>query len=225
MSRAGTTHRSKPIRGASVASIYLPGSRPRRQQLMQSTWLLLRCKVANAGDRHRRWYFLTAADRRVGFRRRARSSRRELGTVRQSDAVIGSSSPFLDGPASTWLVANRSAFALSDRYPVGPGHSLVVPRRSVSSWWERVDPAAWDPIGRWISKDFRRDDVPALFGLDYNPGNWRPATSHSPTTVSSSSPSIRRKVDRGRTTSIVSSHRRRSIGPPRPAPPRRQEGP
>lgn len=38
---------------------------------------------------------------------------------------------------------------------------------------ERVDPAAWDPIGRWVGQEFRRDAVPALLGLDYNPGNWQ----------------------------------------------------
>lgn len=38
---------------------------------------------------------------------------------------------------------------------------------------ERIDPAAWDPIGRWLGNDFRRDAVPALFDLKYNPGNWQ----------------------------------------------------
>ncbi|MGI8809290.1 MAG: DUF3427 domain-containing protein [Acidimicrobiales bacterium] len=38
---------------------------------------------------------------------------------------------------------------------------------------ERVDPANWDPLGRWIGQMFRRDAVPALLGLDYNPGNWQ----------------------------------------------------
>ena len=37
----------------------------------------------------------------------------------------------------------------------------------------KVDPAAWDPIGRWVGQDFRRDAVPALLGLGYNPGNWQ----------------------------------------------------
>lgn len=45
-------------------------------------------------------------------------------------------SPFLDAPTTSWVAANRSAFALEDRYPVSPGHSLVVPRRLISSWWE-----------------------------------------------------------------------------------------
>ena len=38
--------------------------------------------------------------------------------------------PFLD-PAR-WIVSNDLAAALRDRYPVSPGHTLIVPRRPVS---------------------------------------------------------------------------------------------
>ena len=51
-------------------------------------------------------------------------------------ADVAGGSPFLDAPPSSWLAANRSAFAVPDRHPVGPGHSLVVPRRLMSSWWD-----------------------------------------------------------------------------------------
>lgn len=50
--------------------------------------------------------------------------------------MVTGSSPFLDVPPSDWLRSNGSAFAISDRFPVNPGHSLVVPRRLISSWWE-----------------------------------------------------------------------------------------
>ena len=39
--------------------------------------------------------------------------------------------PFLD-PAR-WIVSNDLAAALRDRYPVSPGHTLIVPRRPVST--------------------------------------------------------------------------------------------
>src|SRR6266516_813554 len=45
-------------------------------------------------------------------------------------------SPFLAVPASEWLAANRSAFVIADRFPVSPGHALVVPRRVIATWWE-----------------------------------------------------------------------------------------
>ncbi|MPY94434.1 MAG: HIT domain-containing protein, partial [Acidimicrobiia bacterium] len=47
-----------------------------------------------------------------------------------------STSPFLEMPASEWVAANRSAFALADAYPVSEGHTLVVPRRLVTTWWD-----------------------------------------------------------------------------------------
>jgi superfamily II DNA or RNA helicase/diadenosine tetraphosphate (Ap4A) HIT family hydrolase len=48
-------------------------------------------------------------------------------------------SPFLAIPESQWLSANDSAFAIADRYPVSPGHALVVPRRAIATWWEATD--------------------------------------------------------------------------------------
>lgn len=38
---------------------------------------------------------------------------------------------------------------------------------------ERIDPALHLPMGKWLGQDFRRDAVPGLFGLSYNPGNWQ----------------------------------------------------
>jgi diadenosine tetraphosphate (Ap4A) HIT family hydrolase len=35
-------------------------------------------------------------------------------------------SPFWAIPASEWLASNRSAFAIADRYPVSPGHTLLL---------------------------------------------------------------------------------------------------
>ena len=48
-------------------------------------------------------------------------------------------SPFLAVPASEWLAANDHAFVIADRFPVSPGHALVVPRRAIATWWEATD--------------------------------------------------------------------------------------
>jgi hypothetical protein len=48
-------------------------------------------------------------------------------------------SPFLAFPASKWLASNDSAFVIADRFPVSPGHALVVPRRVIATWWEATD--------------------------------------------------------------------------------------
>ncbi|HAK95447.1 MAG TPA: hypothetical protein DCM87_10680 [Planctomycetes bacterium] len=47
-----------------------------------------------------------------------------------------SRSPFLDIPPERWLAGNELAFAISDRFPVSPGHALVIPRRLVATWFE-----------------------------------------------------------------------------------------
>jgi diadenosine tetraphosphate (Ap4A) HIT family hydrolase len=46
------------------------------------------------------------------------------------------SSPFLDIPESQWLISNAHAFAVWDRFPVSPGHLLVVTRRLVTTWFD-----------------------------------------------------------------------------------------
>jgi diadenosine tetraphosphate (Ap4A) HIT family hydrolase len=45
-------------------------------------------------------------------------------------------SPFLERAESDWIASNALAFAIEDRYPVSPGHVLVVPRRSIATWFE-----------------------------------------------------------------------------------------
>lgn len=47
-----------------------------------------------------------------------------------------SSSPFLALPSSSHVAQNALAFAVRDRYPVSPGHTLVVPWRLVPTWFE-----------------------------------------------------------------------------------------
>ncbi|MGE3779434.1 MAG: HIT domain-containing protein [Pirellulaceae bacterium] len=48
-------------------------------------------------------------------------------------------SPFLEIPESLWVVSNSHAFAIWDRFPVSPGHVLVVARRLVTTWFD-ADP-------------------------------------------------------------------------------------
>jgi diadenosine tetraphosphate (Ap4A) HIT family hydrolase len=48
----------------------------------------------------------------------------------------GGVSPFLSLPASEHIVANDLAFAIRDGFPVSPGHTLVVTRRRVATWFD-----------------------------------------------------------------------------------------
>jgi len=48
-------------------------------------------------------------------------------------------SVFLDVPATDWIASNDLAFAFFDRYPVSPGHTLIVTRRVVADWFAATD--------------------------------------------------------------------------------------
>ena len=45
-------------------------------------------------------------------------------------------SPFLERPEADWIAGNELAFAIEDRFPVSPGHALVVPHRVIATWFE-----------------------------------------------------------------------------------------
>jgi len=44
--------------------------------------------------------------------------------------------PFCTMPAARILMANELAFVARDAYPVSPGHTLVIPRRHVGSFFD-----------------------------------------------------------------------------------------
>ena len=66
------------------------------------------------------------------------------------------SSPFLKVPESEWVASNTLAFAIRDRYPVSPGHTLVIPRRPVATWFEATPEEQRalfelvDTVKRWL---------------------------------------------------------------------------
>ena len=47
-----------------------------------------------------------------------------------------SSSPFLEIPIEQWTASNALAFAVLDGFPVSPGHTLVITKRLVATWFE-----------------------------------------------------------------------------------------
>jgi superfamily II DNA or RNA helicase/diadenosine tetraphosphate (Ap4A) HIT family hydrolase len=81
-------------------------------------------------------------------------------------------SPFLAIPASEWLAANHSAFVIADRFPVSPGHVLVVSRRLIATWWEatsqeRADILALvDEVKRRLDAELRPDG----YNVGFNAG-------------------------------------------------------
>jgi diadenosine tetraphosphate (Ap4A) HIT family hydrolase len=49
------------------------------------------------------------------------------------------SSPFLERSSADHVAGNELAFAIRDAFPVSPGHTLIVPRRLVATWFEATD--------------------------------------------------------------------------------------
>jgi HIT domain len=45
-------------------------------------------------------------------------------------------SVFLGVDPGEWIGSNGLAFAIRDAFPVSRGHSLVIPRRVVATWWD-----------------------------------------------------------------------------------------
>ena len=43
---------------------------------------------------------------------------------------------FLDIPKANWIASNTLVFAFRDNFPVSPGHTLLVPKRIVKTWFE-----------------------------------------------------------------------------------------
>jgi diadenosine tetraphosphate (Ap4A) HIT family hydrolase len=61
------------------------------------------------------------------------------GTLHPSCATMArpmSDSPFHRIPESDWVARNSLAFAVRDANPASPGHTLVIPKRVVASWFE-----------------------------------------------------------------------------------------
>ena len=81
-------------------------------------------------------------------------------------------SPFLAIPASEVLAANRSAFVIADRFPVSPGHALVVPRRVIATWWEATDEERADMLALVdeVKRQLDAERRPDAYNVGFNAG-------------------------------------------------------
>lgn len=81
-------------------------------------------------------------------------------------------SPFLAIPATDWVASNELAFAIRDRFPASPGHTLVVPKRLIADW-DSATPAEREDILALVDvvkKDLRDEFHPDGFNLGINEG-------------------------------------------------------
>jgi superfamily II DNA or RNA helicase/diadenosine tetraphosphate (Ap4A) HIT family hydrolase/HKD family nuclease len=82
-----------------------------------------------------------------------------------ANAPGGFPSPFLAIPPDEWIAGNRSGFAVWDRYPVSPGHALVVSRRLIATWWEATSEERADLLALV-------EEVKQLVDVDHSPDGY-----------------------------------------------------
>jgi|GEM_PF-299125 len=82
-----------------------------------------------------------------------------------ADVSTPPTSPFLSIPPSAWVASNELAFAILDRFPVCPGHTLVVPRRLVTTYFEA---SAAEKVALWALVD----EVKIALDQQLHPGGY-----------------------------------------------------
>ncbi|MCB9731983.1 MAG: HIT family protein [Deltaproteobacteria bacterium] len=82
------------------------------------------------------------------------------------------SSPFLDRPASDRVAENHLAFALRDGFPVSEGHTLLIPKRLVATWFDatRDEHLALLDLADLVKADLDRTLAPDGYNLGVNVG-------------------------------------------------------
>ena len=79
---------------------------------------------------------------------------------------------FLEVPEGAWVAANELAFAFHDRYPVSPGHTLVVTRRVVPDWFAATseERSALLSLVDEVKRLLDRELVPDGYNVGFNAG-------------------------------------------------------
>lgn len=80
--------------------------------------------------------------------------------------------PFCALPSERIVLANLHGLVIRDGFPVSPGHTLVIPRRHISSFFE-LDAAERDALLALLEEAKRRLDremQPAAYNIGINDG-------------------------------------------------------
>lgn len=82
-------------------------------------------------------------------------------------------SPFLARPAAEHVASNDLAFAIRDGFPVGPGHTLVVTRRLVASWFDATsdEQAAVMTLVNEVKRQLDKSHRPDGYNVGFNAGD------------------------------------------------------
>ncbi len=79
---------------------------------------------------------------------------------------------FLDVPRSAWVAENDLAFALRDRFPVTRGHTLIIPKRLITTWFEatRTEQVAILDLIDELKRALDREFTPDGYNVGFNAG-------------------------------------------------------
>ncbi len=82
-------------------------------------------------------------------------------------------SVFLEVPEAVWVCANALAFAFRDRFPVSPGHTLVVTRRVTPDWFSATEDEQRAVLALVDEVKRRLDDelAPDGYNVGFNAGS------------------------------------------------------
>lgn len=80
--------------------------------------------------------------------------------------------PFCELDTTRAVATNDLAFAIRDLYPVSPGHTLVIPKRHVASWFDATpgERAAIFALLEDAKRDLEREHAPAGWNIGINVG-------------------------------------------------------
>lgn len=80
--------------------------------------------------------------------------------------------PFCSLPADRTVLSSANAIALRDAYPISPGHTLVVPRRHIGSFFEATTQERADLLALLDEAKGELDArfAPAAFNIGINDG-------------------------------------------------------
>jgi len=80
--------------------------------------------------------------------------------------------PFCSLPADRPILANDYAVAIRDGFPVSPGHTLIIPRRHVGSFFEVSDEERADLVRllAQVRDGLEREFRPAGYNIGINDG-------------------------------------------------------
>jgi superfamily II DNA or RNA helicase/diadenosine tetraphosphate (Ap4A) HIT family hydrolase len=81
-------------------------------------------------------------------------------------------SPFEQIPPDLWFASNDHAFAVRDAFPVSPGHTLVVTRRPIATWWDATQAERHDifALVDYVKTLLDAELQPAGYNVGFNAG-------------------------------------------------------